>query len=159
MCLQRLIKAIMQDTGISILTAQSDPKFEASFPLRENAGCPETNGKTLLVEYYSEVFQDFTSAFHMELLSSTTSLWRESRQHKETDVLYSCTLNFPSAAHGHPQRSIPCPVPGERHPEKFFRGAGLWQEVCCSDANSAPHMGTGNTVSKRISSETASNES
>lgn len=56
MCLQRLIKAIMQDTGISILTAQSDPKFEASFPLRENAGCPETNGKTLLVRGFSRFY-------------------------------------------------------------------------------------------------------
>lgn len=53
-------------------------------------------------------------------LCSTASLWRESRQHKETCVLYPCTLNFPSSAHGHPQWSTPCPVPGQRHPEKFF---------------------------------------
>lgn len=68
MCLQ-LIKIIMQDTGIFILTAQSDPKFETSFPLRENPGCPETNGKSLLLEYQSEIFQDCTIASHMELLS------------------------------------------------------------------------------------------
>lgn len=40
----------------------------------------------------------------------------------------------------------------------FLKELVLGRKFYCSNANSAPHLGTGNTVSKRISSKMASNE-
>lgn len=101
MCLQELIKTIMQDTGIFILTAQSDPKFGTSFPPRENPGCPET---IFLLEYQSEVFHYCTTASHMELLSLVQhNILVEGEQTAQGHgCSLFCTLNFPSPAHGHP---------------------------------------------------------